>query len=388
MMSIFSSFLDVFRLNSELAHSYDFDLIQNRTKRVYLKTLAIENVANFIGRSISETEFRVYKDNELDRGDIYYRLNVKPNLEMNAAEFWQKVIHKLLTKNEVLIIISDTNDLLIADSYYREEKALYAGTFRNVVVKDYDFKRTFSMDQVIFLEHNNGKLEEIVSGMLKDLEDVYGRKLETLCLENQIRATVGIETTGRFDKDKAAEMQEYINKIYETFSKNTVAIVPQQRGFTYTEVSTNTRGSSAKQTSNELTKLSNEFTDTIAKTLGVPPDLIHGDSADQESNIKMYLKFCIGPLLNKIETELNCKMFSKKDFLKGAKILTNGINTPDIFELSTAIDKLVSSGAYNRNEIRQVTGYDPTSDGDVFLITKNYQTADDTMKGVNNNDEN
>ncbi|CXF35853.1 HK97 family phage portal protein [Streptococcus pneumoniae] len=64
--------------------------------------------------------------------DWDYILNVRPNKNESASEFWQKVIYRLLTKNEVLIVLSDDKQLLVADAFTRRRYALYDDTFEMV----------------------------------------------------------------------------------------------------------------------------------------------------------------------------------------------------------------------------------------------------------------
>lgn len=380
MLSRFNSFLDIFKKNSDLSHFFDLNLVRDVSKRAYIKKMAIDDVLNFVGRSISQTEFKVYENKEMKKSDWYYKLNVRPNTDTSASDFWQRFIYKLLYDNEVLVILSDKDDLLIADSFERKEYAIYEDSFSNVKVKDYTFKRSFQMGDVIYLKYNNAKLESIIGGMFDDLGDLYGRMIDISMRNNQIRATVNVETTGKFDEASAEKLQNYINKLFDSFSKNSIAIVPQTKGFTYDEVSSS-KNLASKQAINEATDLINEFISHTAKLLGVPPALIHGEMADQEANEKNYIKFCIKPLIKKIEDELNAKLFEPEQFLNGSKIVATGIDRPNIFDLATSIDKLVSSGTYNRNEIRNETGYDPIDDGDTFIITKNYQTEEEALKG-------
>ncbi len=46
--------------------------------------------------------------------------------------------------------------------------------------------------------------------------------------------------------------------------------------------------------------------------------------------------------------------------------------------MSEAVDKLIASGSFNRDEIRELTGYEPIGSEEMrkFIITKNYQTVD------------
>lgn len=379
-MSVFNSFLDVFKRNKDLSHFFDLDLVQDISKRAYLKKMAIDNVLNFVGRSISQTEFKIYEEKELMKGDWHYKLNVRPNTDTSASDFWQRFVYKLLYNNEVLVVMSDKNDLLIVDSFTRKEYAVYEDSFVDVTVKDYTFKRSFKMSEVIYLQYNNDKLEMLIDGLFNDLGALYGRMIDISMRNNQIRATVNVDTTGKFDKESAEKLQSYINKLFVSFEKNSIAIVPQMKGFVYDEVSSS-KNLASKQSVEEVTGLLNEFTSQVSKVIGVPPALIHGEMADQEANEKNYIKFCIKPLIKKIEDELNAKLFEPQEFLSGSKVVATGIDRPNIFDLATSIDKLIASGTFNTNEIRNETGYDPIEGGDEFIITKNYQTKNESLKG-------
>ena len=121
--------------------------------------------------------------------------------------------------------------------------------------------------------------------------------------------------------------------------------------------------------------------------IGVPPSLVIGEMADLEKQIDSYLKFCINPLLRKIESELNTKFFYEQEYLNEDKhIKVVGIDKRDPLQMSESIDKLVSSGTFTRNQVRIMTGEDPADDPelDKFIITKNLQTADAFKGGETN----
>ena len=68
--------------------------------------------------------------------------------------------------NEVLVVVSDDNQLLIADDFYRNEYALYEDTFSEVTIKNYTYQRNFKMSEVIYLQYNNEKLDKFTDGLL------------------------------------------------------------------------------------------------------------------------------------------------------------------------------------------------------------------------------
>lgn len=374
-------FLDsVFKRNSELESLFDFDVLYNSSNRSYLKRIALETCINFVGRTMSLSEFRIMKDDKRIHDDWDYLLNVRPNTDQSAAEFWQHFTHTLIYENEVLVFLSDNNDLLIADSFSREEYAVYPDVFKDVTVKDYAFKRTFRMDEVLYLTYNNEKLTEFMDGIFEDYADLFGRMLETQKMSNQIRGTVGVDATQSLDEKTRNRLQEFIDKLFTSFKTNVVALVPKLKGFEYTEVSD---GANNGKSVEELAKVKRDLIDDVANVIGIPNSLVHGDMSDYETAIKAYIKFCTSPLAKKIHDEVNAKLITKEEYLGGKRIEVHGIADMNPLELADAIDKLRASGTFNGNDIRKMVGSEPVDNPalDEYVLTKNYQSASASKNG-------
>ncbi|MEC5422387.1 phage portal protein [Virgibacillus sp. C22-A2] len=370
----------VLRRNSELESLFDLDLFDETHHRAYLKQIALETNINFIGRTISQSDFRIMKDGKRQSDDWHYLLNVRPNTDQTATDFWQKFVYQLIYENEVLVILTDNNDLIIADDFERVEYAVYPDKFKNVTVKDYTFQRTFPMDNVIHLTYNNEKLTKFMDGMFKDFGDLFSRMIEISMRNHQIRGTVGLDTSQKLDKENQTKLQAFIDKLFTSFKKNTVALVPQLKGFEYNEVS---KGDGKGQSVDEITKLKRSLTDDVANILGIPTALVHGELSDYETSMKAYIKFCIGPLIKKISDELNAKLIEKEDHLKGEKIEVKGVTEKSVIENADAADKMVASGSWSRNDVREKFGDERVDDPrmDEYVITKNYQTLDELEGG-------
>ncbi|NGP59893.1 phage portal protein [Paenibacillus thiaminolyticus] len=378
-------FLDsVLRRNKELESMFDLDLFDDTTTRAYLKKMALETCINFIGRTISQSDFRIVKDSIRQKSDWDYLLNVRPNTDQSAAEFWQSFIYKLILDNEVLVVLSDDNNLLIADDFTRDEFAVYPDVFRNVSVKNFTFKRSFRMDEVIYITYNNEKLTTFMSGMFDDYADLFTRMVETSKHSNQIRGTVEIDSNQSLDEENQNKLQTFINRLFNAIRKNAVAIIPKLKGFGYTEVASGDKGGRSVE---ELAKLKRDLIDGVANIIGLPTSLVHGDMAEYETSIKAYIKFCIGPLVKKIRDELNAKLISKQDYINGLKIEVYGVAEMNPLEVANAIDKLRASGTFNGNEIRRMVGAEPVDNPalEEYVLTKNYQSAQSVEGGDTNN---
>ncbi len=375
---------DVLRRNSELESMLDLDLfMQESSNRAYLKKIALETCISFIGRTISLTDFRVLKDNVRQHNEWHYLLNVRPNTDQSAASFWQAFIYKLIYQNEVLVILTDSNDLLIADDFEREEYAVYSDRFKDVTVKDYTFQRTFSMDEVIYVTFNNEKLTKYMDGMFLDYAELFGRVIDINLIKNQVRSTVGLESSQDLTDKNRQRLQEFIDKLFTSFRKNLVAIVPRLKGFDYKE---EYKGDGTSHTADELEKIKKSLINDVAEILGIPNALVHGELAEYETSIKAFVKFCISPLLKKIQDELNAKLFTRKEYLDGSRIEAKFTPYSSIFDIAQSFDKLVASGGFTRNELRVEVGYDKSDNPvlDEFVLTKNYQAATEAEGGETN----
>lgn len=365
----------------------DFEFIQEASERAYLKRMALATVLNYVSRSMSTMQFRFKDGKKTIPSDWEYILNVRPNKDMSATDFWQKATYKLIADNELLIIKTDDNQLLIAEDFTRKESAVYEDIFSNVMVKDYIFKRTFTMSKVIYLQFSNEKLDRFTNDLFKDYGELFGRVLEVSMRNNQIRGSVSINKTGSFnsEKDKSGsttseKLQRFIDKVYASFKNSSVAIVPKIEGFDYEEY-TNKMGVN-NQKLDELEDMKKSLINDVAKAVGVPPALIHGEMADLDSNLKAFRLFT-KQFTKKIQDEAQNKFLLKHEYTAGKRIQVVGVMTPDIFDLANSIDKLVSSGSFSPNDVLEETGRERIDDPlmDKHYITKNYTSREEELKG-------
>lgn len=377
-------FLDaVFRRNSELAFMFDYEIFNETSNRVQMKRLAINTCVSFLARTIAQSEFRFKKDGKFQKDELYYRLNVRPNKNQTASTFWQTVVDKLIHENECLIIQANDDDLLIADDFVHNEYAVYEDTFSKVVVKDFEFKRSYKQSEVLHLRYSNEKLTPLIDSIYKDYGDLFGRVLESQKRKNQIRSTVNMDATTAKTKEGVAKLQEFINKMYGAIGTKEIAIVPQQSGFEYKE---HFSGSgNGIQSVDEINKLTDGFLDKVAMAIGIPTGLLYGEMADISGEMQNYLTFTVKPFLKKIKDEVNGKFIEKKDFLNGTCLDVKVVSHQSIFDLATAIDKLRASGIMNGNEIRTEIGMDLVDIPfmEEYFITKNY-TEMNTPEGGEN----
>lgn len=365
---------------------FDLELFEKTSNRIHMKRLAIDTCISFLARTISQTEFRVKDGKEYKKDELYYRLNTRPNKNQTASTFWQQFIYKLIYDNEVLVIQADDGDLLIADDFTQKEYAVYEDSFSNVVVRDYEFKDTFRQSEVIHIKYANERLEPLINSLFEDYGKLFASVLSGQRRKNQIRGTVDMDMLAAKSKEQQQKLQEFIDNMYKAIDEKDTAIIPQQPGFKYSETSS---GGSSSQSVDEVNKVTNGFLDQVAQAIGIPISLIRGDMADVEKQTKNYMFFTVSPLLKKIKDEADVKFFTKEEHLNGNFIELRKPSYRDIFDLATAVDKLVSSGVFNGNELRSELGKEMTDEEihDKYFVTKNYQEAEQFLEGGEENEQ-
>lgn len=365
--------LDIFKKNKELEQMYDLDLLESDMERGYMKRLALETCINFIARTISQTEFRQRRDGKTIKDQMYYQLNIKPNINQTASEFWQKVISRLLYDNECLIIQSDTGDLFVADDFTKTEYGLVPDKFSGVTIKNYTYNRSFSRDECIYIRYANESLERLINSLYEDYGKLFGRIFEFQMRKNQVRASMKLKAVMGKDDKTSEKMDSYLDRVRQRLESKAVAFFPLQDGVEYNEHSKN-QGVSAGV--DEVNKVYEGSLEIVAKAFNIPVNLLRGDMADIEDQMKSYFMLCIDPLLKGITDELNAQLVDRSDYLNGEKIESKRVRYSNIFDVATAIDKIRASGVGNGNELRDEVGWDRVDDPEMdrYVMTKNYTT--------------
>lgn len=368
--------LDFFRKGDKKIRLSESFILET-SGRAYLKQLALNVVINYIARTISNSEFRVKDGVHVKRDMLYHKLNVRPNTDASASDFWQKIVYKLIYDNEVLVIKTDRDELVIADDFLRKESALYDDYFVDVITKDYTWQRSFSMSEVLYMNYNNERLSSFIDDLYTDYGKLFGQMMDHSLRHNQFRGFMKYDDGGNLTDEVLQAQRKQVEKIGEIFQNNSVAIAPLTDGLEFEDVSS--ASAQRDESVNNLVKLKRDLIDDVCKMLGVPTNLIHGDVADLQNTMEAYINFCVNPLMKKLSDEVNAKFFTFEEWQAGRNIEIVGINRIDPLKNSNAVDKLASSGVYSRNEVREKFGDERINDPEMdrYLVTKNFTYADE-----------
>ena len=376
-MSVFKDWWSAITQRRDTSFIYDTDMWEPAASRVFIKRLAIDTVLNFVARSFAQSEFKVMNGDRVDKkSELYYRLNVQPNKNQTSVEFWSKLIYELLYNSEALVVQGDDGDIYVADSFMKNDLALYPDTFSGVTVGTYTYSRSFNMQDVFYIKNSNNRLEAYVSGLFDDTSELYGRMYDVAMREKQIRGIVKVGALTGTDKEKQDKLQNFIDNIFKQFNHRSIAIVPNGQGLDYTETNSVSETRSTSPLEN-LTTLRTQFMDDVAALVGVPPVLLHGQQAESDQAKQTFVDNCLGALNKLVEAALNSTFFTKSEYRRGSHINVVGLGKADLTKLAEPLDKLRAGGFVNGDEGRVLLGLDPTGKPEMqeYYVTKNYGQA-------------
>lgn len=116
----------------------------------------------------------------------------------------------------------------------------------------------------------------------------------------------------------------------------------------------------------------------------MPPSLAKGDVQDTSKAVEEMLTFCLDPLAEMLQQEINRKRVGKSGVQKGTRLQINTMRVKhiDMFDIATPADKLISSGIYTVNMLLRALGEPQLSDewANQHFITKNYSTIQDFLE--------
>lgn len=151
--------------SNQTAQNLIMDIIQNEIGTAnYQQALCYAHAVDMIARTIAQSELQIKiidkeaKKPIITKNEIYYRLNIKPNLIDTGTNFKYKLVSKLLLDGKALVITAKKEkdgieSFFLADSYEASKEIMKIKTFSNVQISD-DESNTLSMNAKYILGNN------------------------------------------------------------------------------------------------------------------------------------------------------------------------------------------------------------------------------------------
>lgn len=357
-------------------------IVSNLKREIAIRELAFDICVNRIAKAFSKCEFRTYENNTEVKDNLYYLLNVSPNPNQNATEFWESVIDKYYHEAEVLIFSQKVNGndyLYVADSFDIDDtKILREWIFKNVRIGKMKLNKTLKMHEVFYFKMTNKKVLELLRG----ITDLYADLIKLSY--NNINQNSGVKLKLKIDDFRSndnEEIETILNEDARNFLEGVNAVFPEYDGFHLEKFS----GGDSVNT-RDIKALIDDVLEITAKAFLIPSNIATGQVTDTSKAVDDFLTFCLDFVVELFSDEMNRKQFAPSQYLNGTKIRINTqtIKHIDVLDMASGIDKLLSSGVKTINDINRILGDEEIDEewANRHFMTKNYATIDELLNSL------
>lgn len=351
-----------------------------------LRDLAFWSCANMIANAVARCEFRTFRDGKEIQEREHYLWNVEPNANQNSTAFLHKLVAKLLTDGECLVISTRQREgydaLVVADSYmlngcYPSKQNEYT----NVQVGDVSYEKTFREREVLHLRLNHVNIKPVLDGLYASYCRLITAAMKRYEWDKGQHWKVHVEQMAQGQEDFTAKFTAMIEDQVRTFLDSNGAILPEFDGYAYT----NEGGKSTVDLADIQAQAKDIFAFT-AKALQIPAVLIDGAVQGTEDAQARFLTGCIDPICDQLQEEINRKRYGYEAMRRGdyLRIDTSGILHFDMFANAANVEKLVGSAVFSINDILRAAGLPtiPEPWADKHYLTKNIATLSESVTSV------
>lgn len=356
----------------------------------WARELAFNTCVNLIANAIGRCDFRTYQNGEEVREREHWLWNYDPNVNQNSTQFFHKLVYRLYSDNEALIVSVRRRDgmdaLAVADSWQiPDPQVTRQDVYKGVTVGQLTFEKTFRAEDVIHLQLNHCNVKPVLDGL-----GASWMKLVSAAMNNYIwangqhwKVTVSQMAAGR--EGWMEEFQQMVEKQIKPFLTSAVAVLPELEGYKYEEMG---RATEAQRDAAHIKSMVQDVMDFTANAFLIPPVLLRGQVEGIADANSRFLTSCIDPLADQLSEEITKKRYGYDAWKKGSflRVDTSAIQHFNLFDLAPNIEKLIGSG-YSYNDVQRAAGGQEIDEpwANEHFLTKNFARAEELLNGEESN---
>lgn len=355
------------------------ELLTIDVKKLKISKLAIEKAIGMIAKAVAKSEFVVQRKDGREKDHIYYLLNVRPNANETATDFWMRAIRKMLTETECLICNIGGN-LYIADTFTKNGSVILPQIYQDVSISSngetMQLGRTFSSNEVLHLQSRNEKIKAYLETVIALYDETVSsmtaakKMASTPKFELDMEAMQVIRKKNEDGTERQLTIDEYKKDIRKLLESDNIEIITNSSGLITKQLEIKTEISSE-----DIVKMSKEIFTDVALAFDIPKAAFLGEITEKADSTNEFITYAVGWVVEVINDSMNAKLVGENDFLKGERIWVDmsKYKHVDVIESAANLDKLRSIG-FNFDEIRDIIGWEPlnTDFSQERVITKNY----------------
>ena len=342
-------------------------------KRDEINDLSIEIAANRIADVIAKSGFRVIS--ESDTTEAEYLLNVRPNANQTATDFWKQAVYDMLTRDEgVLIVRSGKDGIFISDTFQTDGKVLKERKYTNVTIKvDEDtlaLTKTFKATDVVHLRYSNPRLLHLLRSANFALDDLFGVASAGFKARlPKVRVNMPNSAVKLMDENgNVVTSNQYAEQIAKKVSANEIKAIISHAGIDISTI--DTKSSLSAQ---DVTTLRDSVFANTAAAFGIPKNILFGDVINQSNS--EFITYACEPIANIINNALCGAWLTREEYMRGDRILVDMlcVKHVDVIDSAGNLDKLYQNG-WSHNDILKLLKQPAVNEdwANMRRFTKNY----------------
>lgn len=350
------------------------------------KELALHIGVSYIANTLSKCEFKTYEKDKEVKGKLYYMLNVSPNPNQNSSQFINSFIERYYYHGHSLIVPHGDFIYCADDFDIDDTNPLKENIFYNVTFNCHQLKKKHKASEVFYMRLDNTDVKCLVDSLYTQYGEILDSALKAFKRTNGAKYKLLLEQVRAGDPAFQQTYETVIQEQLKSFMSNDNTVYPQFKGTDLQEFSSKT-----PHNTSDIIAMRKEVFEVVAQALKIPLSMMYGNITNMNEIVKVYLSICIDPLADMIGEEITRKYYSFDEWKDGYRVVvdTSCINHVDILEVADKVDKAVSSGAFNIDELRERLGKEAlnTEFSMAHWMTKNYALAEDMLKGERSENE-
>ncbi|MBP3701704.1 MAG: phage portal protein [Lachnospiraceae bacterium] len=340
-----------------------------------LERVAIQTGVGYLAAAVSQSDFRTFLNGQEVKKKEHYLWNIAPNDNQNSTQFLQDLVGTLVYNNEVLVVEGKGGQLYVADSFIREEEGTRRDWFSGITIRGEPFPDR-PASAVMYLELHNEDVRPMLSNLCHQYETIIKEAMNGYQKTNADKGILVIDTPkgGKISEEYEKIRKDLLGNRFKDFFSAKSAVLPLHAGYSYTPHTRSVRNTSEVT---DIKNMSDEVYNRVGQALRIPPTILRGEVANNESAFERFMQMGVRPICNMLTEEITRKRYGMKGYIEGSYVMVDPSNVElgGVFNAAAKIDKLISCGLYSIDEVRGKVG-EPllgTPEAQRHYITRNYQ---------------
>ena len=371
----------LFRNNRGSVENF-LQIIATDLTKVQLALMAQEKAAGMIAKAIAKSEIVLTKGETRRKDMEYYRLNIRPNDNETATDFWFNVARSLVATGDCVVVRMQNGKYYRANSYQMDSYVLFSKTYSNIVLTDgYNeiaLRYGVSSDDILHFRYSTDKLRVFTNNVLDSLNDALNavQSLETIANTPILKYKVDANLQFRRRTADGKEIRLTIDNVLDEFKSKIdgkkLAILTEQTGTSLEFMDVKKQVTAA-----ELGTLADTINKECAAAYDIPLGVFNGQITEQSDATNEFITYAVSPVAEVINDTLNAKLVGQADYIKGERafVWLAHFKHIDVIDAANSLDKLRAIG-FTLDEIFEMVGYPAlnTEFSTTRALTKNYAT--------------